>query len=229
MLRWQVLNLQRDQKAKQLTVSAYETLGGTEEPSGLRGRLNLRAIDVYNSLRETEQAWAQKDTVAAVADWARGEGYTAKAAEKSAVGNGWRGYKQHAQARKDITCVIADLVKGGLPVTYSEAAQSLECGEALATLDAVGDIEDETESATGYVDLAHEALIDGWAQFVLWRQEDRDLRRLVQRLVDEYEGWKQAKENKAIEKFERAKALDPKLTIDAVARANQLAEWSKAK
>ncbi|MEO1396190.1 MAG: hypothetical protein AAFV90_25100 [Cyanobacteria bacterium J06634_5] len=34
--------------------------------------------------------------------------------------------------------------------------------------------------------------------------------------------------DEAIEKFERAKALDPMLTIDAVARANQLATWSRA-
>ncbi|MEL6938245.1 MAG: hypothetical protein AAFO84_03530, partial [Cyanobacteria bacterium J06598_1] len=34
--------------------------------------------------------------------------------------------------------------------------------------------------------------------------------------------------DEAIEKFERAKVLDPTLTIDSVARANQLAEWSRA-
>ncbi|MEL6352649.1 MAG: hypothetical protein AAFR58_12865, partial [Cyanobacteria bacterium J06627_28] len=34
--------------------------------------------------------------------------------------------------------------------------------------------------------------------------------------------------DEAIEKFERAKALDPTLSIDSVARAHQLAEWSKA-
>ena len=35
--------------------------------------------------------------------------------------------------------------------------------------------------------------------------------------------------DKAIIKFERAKELDPELTLDAVARANQLAEWSRTK
>ncbi|MEL6456392.1 MAG: hypothetical protein AAFQ40_16965, partial [Cyanobacteria bacterium J06623_5] len=33
----------------------------------------------------------------------------------------------------------------------------------------------------------------------------------------------------AVEKFERAKGLDPALEIDAVRRANQLSEWSSSK
>jgi len=39
------------------------------------------------------------------------------------------------------------------------------------------------------VDLAHEALMDGWARFADWRSQDRDLRRLVDRLEKAYEEW----------------------------------------
>ncbi len=50
------------------------------------------------------------------------------------------------------------------------------------------------------MDIAHEALLEGWAQFAEWRQEDRDLRRLEQRLEDAYEEWK---EREGVEAKER--------------------------
>ncbi|CAN1209674.1 hypothetical protein TUMEXPCC7403_05580 [Tumidithrix helvetica PCC 7403] len=46
-----------------------------------------------------------------------------------------------------------------------------------------------------FVDLAHEALMDGWQMFVEWRSEDRDLRRLCDRVKDAFDEW-----NKALDK-----------------------------
>ena len=40
------------------------------------------------------------------------------------------------------------------------------------------------------VDLAHEALMVGWKRFAGWRQQDRDLRRLVQRINDLEKEWR---------------------------------------
>ncbi|MEH2075534.1 MAG: caspase family protein [Nostoc sp.] len=44
------------------------------------------------------------------------------------------------------------------------------------------------------IDLAHEALIEGWEKFVEWRDEDRDVRRLAERLEDALQEWKNAPE-----------------------------------
>jgi formylglycine-generating enzyme required for sulfatase activity/energy-coupling factor transporter ATP-binding protein EcfA2 len=40
-----------------------------------------------------------------------------------------------------------------------------------------------------YVDLAHEALIQGWQRFATWRKEGRDVLRLVDRIGDAYGEW----------------------------------------
>ncbi len=44
------------------------------------------------------------------------------------------------------------------------------------------------------IDLAHEALIDGWQQFVKWRDQAREFRRLAQRLEDARQEWQKASE-----------------------------------
>ncbi|WP_198139169.1 nSTAND1 domain-containing NTPase [Crocosphaera chwakensis] len=40
-----------------------------------------------------------------------------------------------------------------------------------------------------WVDLVHEALIEGWQRFKRWREEDRDLLRLSERLEDQRQQW----------------------------------------
>ena len=39
------------------------------------------------------------------------------------------------------------------------------------------------------IDLVHEALIEGWETFKQWREENRDLRRLAERLEDQRQEW----------------------------------------
>ena len=45
------------------------------------------------------------------------------------------------------------------------------------------------ENNVAYVDLAHEALMDGWQRFAEWRSQDRDLRRLCDRINDDFKQW----------------------------------------
>ncbi|MFM7600497.1 MAG: caspase family protein, partial [Pseudanabaena sp.] len=45
------------------------------------------------------------------------------------------------------------------------------------------------EQGVAMVDLAHEALIDGWEMFKEWRSQDRDLRRLGDRINDDFKQW----------------------------------------
>ncbi|MEP1080057.1 hypothetical protein NDI52_32345 [Leptolyngbya sp. PL-A3] len=66
--------------------------------------------------------------------------------------------------------VLADLVDGRLLVTYQEESLS-------------------------YVDLAHEALMDGWKRFAEWREGDRDVRRLIDRMEDARREWEHHQRN----------------------------------
>ena len=51
------------------------------------------------------------------------------------------------------------------------------------------------ENGLAMVDLAHEALMEGWERFATWRKEDRDLRRLVDRISDDFKGWQNTLKN----------------------------------
>ncbi len=60
-----------------------------------------------------------------------------------------------------------------------------EGGLVQGRLLVAGKDKDEAE----WIDLAHEALIEGWQQFAQWRREHRDLRRLRDRLSDALREW----------------------------------------
>ena len=51
------------------------------------------------------------------------------------------------------------------------------------------------ESGEIWVDLAHEALMESWEKFKTWRQEDRELRRLADRVEDAQEKWQKHQES----------------------------------
>ncbi|MGH7999120.1 MAG: sensor histidine kinase, partial [Brasilonema sp.] len=46
-----------------------------------------------------------------------------------------------------------------------------------------------------WVDLAHEALMEGWKRFVQWGQENRELRRLIDRVEDALQEWQKQPKN----------------------------------
>jgi hypothetical protein len=71
--------------------------------------------------------------------------------------------------REALNEVIDELVQGRLLVT-GEAEQK-------------PDIADSVEDAK-MIDLAHEALMEGWTHFAKWRKEERQLRRLIDRMED---------------------------------------------
>ena len=50
----------------------------------------------------------------------------------------------------------------------------------------------DEENHVAFVDLAHEALMDGWEMFREWRSQDRDLRRLGDRVKDAFEEYQNA-------------------------------------
>ncbi|MEM8504278.1 MAG: caspase family protein [Cyanobacteria bacterium P01_D01_bin.1] len=170
----------RDQQNKKLTVAAYDKMGG------LTGALNQQATRVYESLRAgKEQDWARRIFLQLVRI-GRGEKDTRQRQTKELLlSMGGSGKQQNEQTRQMIADVIADLVRGRLLVSDSDVT----IGE-----DKLGGVEKRTESVS-YVDLAHEALLEEWKQFSTWRLKDRDLRRLVQRLEDVYEEWREKDES----------------------------------
>ncbi len=143
------------------------TASAYREMGGLKGALDRRAETVYNSLREVDKPWAKRICLRLVR-LGKGEKDTRQRQPKEALlamGGGTESKNEQQQKTREIVNdVITSLVAGRLLVSDGE-----------------------------FVDLAHEALLEGWAQFVSWRQEDRDLRRLVQRLEDAHKEW-QAKE-----------------------------------
>jgi hypothetical protein len=46
-----------------------------------------------------------------------------------------------------------------------------------------------------WIDLAHEALMDGWEQLAAWCQEDRELRRLIDQIEDALREWQKSPHN----------------------------------
>ncbi|MBD2773622.1 caspase family protein [Iningainema tapete] len=53
----------------------------------------------------------------------------------------------------------------------------------------------ENQQGEAWVDLAHEALMEGWQQFAQWRQENREVRRLIDRVEDGLREWQKNPQN----------------------------------
>ncbi|MBW4427676.1 MAG: caspase family protein, partial [Nostoc desertorum CM1-VF14] len=160
----------RDQEKHQLTLEQYEKLGG------LAGALNLHAENVYHYQDFEEESPTQERTQQEK-EWIRriflrlvrtgeGEKDTRQRQPKATILNIAGNDPNQQQQLGELLDGEAGLVKGRLLVTGKD-----EKGEA-------------------WIDLAHEALIEGWQQFAQWRQQDRDLRRLSDRLTDTRREWR---------------------------------------
>ncbi|MBT9312861.1 nSTAND1 domain-containing NTPase, partial [Leptothoe kymatousa] len=135
------------------------TAAAYRQMQGLKGALNKRAEDEYEKLLETEQKRIRQVCLALVRI-GRDEKDTRRRRLKTEL----LALGTNDVDKETIQYVIDGFVAGRLLVTDG----------------------DET---SGYVDIAHEALMAGWQRFAHWRQENRDQRRLVQRLEDAREEW----------------------------------------
>ncbi|OKH31132.1 hypothetical protein FACHB389_22155 [Nostoc calcicola FACHB-389] len=159
----------RDRNKHQLTLEEYEKLGG------LTGALNLHAENVYlyqdfkeefptQGRTQQEKEWIERIFLRLVRT-GEGEKDTRQRQPKATLLNIAGDDANQQQELSELLDGEAGLVKGRLLVTGKD-----EKGEA-------------------WIDLAHEALIEGWQQFAEWRQQDRDLRRLSDRLEDTRREW----------------------------------------
>ncbi|MBN3938760.1 caspase family protein, partial [Nostoc sp. NMS9] len=157
----------RDQQKHQLTLEQYENF------QGLTGALNLHAENVYlyedyqqdsptQERNEQEKDWIKQIFLRLVRT-GEGEKDTRQRQPKAEL----LAIAGNEQEKQEALSELVDegLVKGRLLVAGK----------------------DEQEKA--WIDLAHEALIEGWERFWEWRQQDRDLRRLHDKLADALREW----------------------------------------
>ncbi len=165
----------RDQEKHQLTLEQYEKLGE------LTGALNLHAENVYlyqdfeeesptQERTQQEKEWIERIFLRLVRT-GEGEKDTRQRQPKATLLNIAGNEANQQQQLSELLDGEAGLVKGRLLVAGKD-----EKGEA-------------------WIDLAHEALIEGWQHFAQWRQQDRDLRRLSDRLADARREWRNKEEN----------------------------------
>ncbi|MEH1949833.1 MAG: caspase family protein, partial [Nostoc sp.] len=164
----------RDQQKHQLTLEQYENF------QGLTGALNLHAENVYfyedyqqdcptQERNEQEKGWI-KQIFLRLLRTGEGEKDTRQRQPKTELLTIAGNDQEQQQALSELLDEV--LVKGRLLVAGKD------------------------EQGKAWIDLAHEALIEGWQRFQEWRQQDRDLRRLSDRLADALREWVNKGKNK---------------------------------
>lgn len=176
------------QTQHQLTLAQYEQLGG------VKGALDLHAERVYQyrdwrsrhpkiKRDDLEKEWMRRICLQLVRT---GEGVRdtrqrrTKAELLSMAGD-------DTEIRNMIETTLTDLIDARLLVS-GDGKFSLPTSQDSSTN--VSDSALLSQNLTT-IDLAHEALMEGWKTFVQWRESDRDLRRLIQRIDDAQREWEQ--------------------------------------
>ncbi len=130
-----------------------------EEMGGVLGALNRHAEELYQNLSESERRWVQCNCLRLIR-----------------TGTEEKDTRQR-QPKQDLLELAIDpeneeIVNTVLTLLVDE--RLLVTGE---------------EDGEAWVDLAHEAIMDGWKRFAEWRREDRELRRLRDRVEDALRDW----------------------------------------
>jgi formylglycine-generating enzyme required for sulfatase activity len=128
-----------------------------DELGGVMGALNQHANSVFDALKPQEQEWAKRICLMLVR-----------------TGLGERDTRQR-QTKKELTT----LAKDGDLQDFQVALDQLVLGRLLVT--------GKDGDGEAWVDMAHEALMEKWLYFAKWREEKRDVLRLVNRIRDAFE------------------------------------------
>ncbi|WNZ46127.1 caspase family protein [Leptolyngbya boryana CZ1] len=135
------------------------TLAHYRQMGRVTGALDRHANQVYESLGELEKEWVKRTCLRLIRT-----GQEEKDTRQRQPKQQLLELAPDRQTQTIINSVLSRLVDGRLFVTEEEG------GEA-------------------WVDLAHEALMEKWDYFRDWRKEDRELRRLRDRLEDSLRDW----------------------------------------
>ena len=165
----------RDRQNHQLTLEQYQVI------EGAIGSLNRHAQKVYTykdfsedspteERTKQEQEWIKRIVLKLV----RTGEEEKDTRQRQPKGKLLAIAGDNPEKRAELNEVIDELVQGRLLVT----------GEAQEKTDIADSVEDAK-----MIDLAHEALMEGWKRFAEWRQENRQLRRLIDRMEDALREW----------------------------------------
>ena len=128
-----------------------------DELGGVMGALNQHANSVFDALKPQEQEWAKRICLMLVR-----------------TGVGERDTRQR-RTKGELT----QLAKDGDLQDFQVALDQLVAGRLLVT--------GKDGDGEAWVDMAHEALMEKWLYFAKWREEKRDVLRLVNRIRDAFD------------------------------------------
>lgn len=157
----------RDHEKHQLSIEQYRVLGG------VKGALNRHAEKIY-TYKDFLKESPQQERSPQEQEWIKriflklvrtGEGIKDTRQRQLKA-------KLLAMGSNSIGAILDELIQGRLLVTGQENRQE-----------------------DAWVDLAHEALMDEWEQFVIWRQEKRELQRLIDRVENALKEWQEKSQN----------------------------------
>ena len=139
------------------------TLTAYTEMGKLRGALDLHAKELYDSLdSDLERDWARRLFLQLVRTGQDVRDTRQRQAKQFLL--------EMATAEDEVEAIanLLEIFVGGRLLTSGE------------------------ENNAAFVDLAHEALMEGWELFAEWRSQDRDLRRLCDRVKDAFDEYQKA-------------------------------------
>ncbi|AUS99294.1 hypothetical protein CLI64_02175 [Nostoc sp. CENA543] len=137
------------------------TVAKFNELGGVIGALNRHAEKLYSGFTEQQQAWVKRIFLKLVRTGAEDKDTRQRQTKNELLSVAG----ENSDEQLVIEQVLEKLIQGRLIVTDTEAREEV------------------------WIDLAHEALIEGWQRLREWRQQDRDLRRLHDKLADALREW----------------------------------------
>ncbi|MBD1858590.1 caspase family protein [Leptolyngbya boryana FACHB-1624] len=170
----------RDKENLEITFEHYKQLGNGQDRQsidgegyklgGVLGALNQRAEEIFTTFNEHEKAWVKRVFVRLVRTGLESRDTRQRQSKKNILELA----RNDLEDQQLIESVLNKLIRERLIVT-----------------------DRDPNSGVAWIDLAHEALMDGWIRFSNWRKEDREVRRLLDRLEDEHREWlRHAKDGK---------------------------------
>ncbi len=137
------------------------TLAQYNQQGGVIGALNRYAEQMYQSVSEQKRDWIKRIFLKLVRTREDGKDTRQRQLKQKLLEiSGDDPVDQQA-----INNVLNELINGRLLVTGKDTDRE------------------------AWVDLAHEALMEGWKRFALWREENRELRSLTDRIEDALREW----------------------------------------
>jgi DNA-binding PadR family transcriptional regulator len=160
---------ERDRHTHQLTLAKYHQLGG------VIGALNRHAEQIYHSFTKQQQVWIKKIFLRLVRTGIEDKD------------------TRQRQPKSKLLAIAGDHIgTQGITPIHQQPINNLLDQMVQKRLLVTGQ---ELEGNV-WIDLAHEALMEGWERFAKWRKEDRELRRLINLLEDALQEWQNEPKDK---------------------------------